>query len=138
MGRPGQALEGQHDQGVTGEHGQALAVSAVHRGLAAPGGGIVEAGQVIVDQRGAMQELYGDGCRGGQAGIIKATGLGYRQAQLRPDTGASGEHCMPNCASQFRRAAPNLASCYCAVKGCLNVGNDVHGRSPSKGRPVPV
>ena len=56
-------LECQHDQRVAGQHGERLAEGLVHRGLAAPRVGVVEAGQVVMHQRGAMQEL--DRGRGG-------------------------------------------------------------------------
>ena len=59
LGRLGQRLEGQHDQRVAGQHRDALAEGGMHRGHAAPRGGVVEAGQVVVHQRGAVQQLDG-------------------------------------------------------------------------------
>src|SRR5918994_822835 len=50
-------------EGVAGEHRQGLAEGAMNRGLAAPDRRVVEAGQVVVDQGGTVQEL--DRRRGG-------------------------------------------------------------------------
>ena len=50
-------LEGEDDQVIAGEHRDALAESAVHRGLTAPRVGRVEARQIVVNQRGAVHHL---------------------------------------------------------------------------------
>ena len=69
-----QRLERQHDQRVAGQHRQRLAEGAVHRRLAAPDRRIVEAGQVVVDQGGAMQQLD-RGRRGvGRGRVVLAAG----------------------------------------------------------------
>ncbi len=100
-----QGLERQHDQRVTGQHGQRLAEQAVDGGLAAARVGVVEAGQVVVDERGAVQQLdrrrrgFGDGRH------VLATRGGHGEAQAGADAGATGEHGMPHRAHQPRGAA---------------------------------
>ena len=46
----GQRLERGNDQRVTGQYGNAFAKLGVHRWFAAALGGVVEAGQVVVNQ----------------------------------------------------------------------------------------
>ena len=53
----GQRLKRHDDQRVAGQHGQRLAEGGLHRGAAAAGGGIVETGQIVMDQRGTVHQL---------------------------------------------------------------------------------
>ena len=109
-GRLRQRLEGQHDQRVARQHRDALAERVVNRGQAAAHRGVVETRQIVVDQRGAVQQL--DGARRGVAErrIVVAAGLGHRHAQQRTDARAAGEDRMPQGRGQLRRRPPGLCS----------------------------
>ena len=74
-----QGLEGQHDERVAGQHGDRLAEFGVHRRLAAANLGIVEAGQVVVHQRSAMQQLDRGGGGVSRRGIRVAAGFRDRE-----------------------------------------------------------
>ena len=78
-GAAGERLEGEHDQRVAGEERHRLAVGDVDRGLLAPHRRVVEAGQVVVDERGAVQEL--DRRRRG-TGVIRKDLLSLRRGFL--------------------------------------------------------
>ena len=114
-----QGLEGQHDQRIARQHRQRLAEGAVHRRLAAPGRRVVEAGQVVMDQRGAMQQLDR---RGGGVGDAPASSSpqarGHRQAELGPDAGAAGKHRVAQRGGQPGRAARGLGPREAAVRAC--------------------
>ena len=58
-----QRLEGENDQRIAGQHRGGLAEDRVQAWLAAADIRVIETGQVVMDQRCAMQQLDG-GCRG--------------------------------------------------------------------------
>ena len=97
-------LEGEHDQRVAGEHREALAVGGVHRRLAAPQRRVVEAGQVVVDERAQCSSSIA-------AAAASETPGRRRRRPARPRcTGADGcarrrEHRVPH-----RRREPGGAS----------------------------
>jgi hypothetical protein len=99
-----QRLEGQHDQRVAGKHRERLAERPVDRGFAAPNIGVVEAGKIVMDERGTVQEL--DGSRSGVGGARLAVAAGHRdgQGKARPDASAAGKHSMAHRLRQQRRA----------------------------------
>ena len=101
----GQGLVCQHDEGIAGEQGQRFAIQTVHRGLAAPGVGVVEGGHVVVHQRGAVQQLDGHGRRVAQGRGAVAAGPRHRQAELGPDACATGKHRVPHGRQQPGRGA---------------------------------
>ena len=97
-----EVLKGGHDQGVAGEHGEGLAVGGVHRGAAAAFRGVIEAGEVVVDERGAVQEL--EGARGGPGtGGVTPARLGDREAERRTQTGSASEGRVPHRRGQAGR-----------------------------------
>ena len=49
-GMNGQRLKRRHNQGVTGQYGNAFTELGVHRWFATALGGVVEARQIVVDQ----------------------------------------------------------------------------------------
>lgn len=76
QGAAGDGLEGEHDQRVSGEDGQRFAERDVDGGLAAPGVGIVEAREIVVHQRGAVQEFDAGGGGVGERRAVFAAGGG--------------------------------------------------------------
>ena len=98
-------LEGGDDQRVAGEKGQRLAIGDVNRGLAAAGIGIVETGQVVMDERGAMQQFDRGRGRLGRLGVFVAAGHGDRKAQARADARAAREHRIAQGGGDPRRLA---------------------------------
>lgn len=80
-----------------------LAIQLVHRGLAAPGVGVVEAGHVVVHQRGAVQQLDRHRRGVGEFGRVFTAGPGDGQAELGADAGAAGEHRVPHGGHQSGR-----------------------------------
>ena len=56
-GVTGEGVEREHDQRVADEHRERLAELDMHRRLAAPQIRVVETGQVVMHQGGAMQHL---------------------------------------------------------------------------------
>ena len=99
---PGQGLEGQNDERVAGQQGQRLTELLVDGRQAAAYIGVIEAGHVVVNQRGAMQQFDADRSGAAQGLCIVAAGGGHRQAQLRPDTGAARKHCVAHGGQQPR------------------------------------
>jgi hypothetical protein len=102
-GRLGQQLEGQHDQPIAGQHRQPLAIGRMHRRHAAARGRVVEARQIVMHQRGAMQQLDGRGRGVGHGRVRIAAGPRDRQAQLRTDARTAGEDRVPHRSGQQRR-----------------------------------
>ena len=78
-------FERHDDQGVSGQHRDRRAELDVDRRLAAPKSRVVEARQIVVNERGAMQQL--DRGRGGvgRRRIAVAAGLSDGEAKLRAD-----------------------------------------------------
>jgi hypothetical protein len=87
-GRPGQNLEGGHDQRVPGQKRQRLPIGAMHGRLAAPDVGIVETRHVVMDEARAMNELDRRGCRigHGRVGIPAGHGDGHADRGANPGT----------------------------------------------------
>ena len=85
-----EVLKGGHDERVAGEHRESLSVGGVHRGAAAAFGGVIEAGEVIVDQRGAVQELQGARSGPGSGGVTPAR-VGDRKTERGPQPGTAPE-----------------------------------------------
>jgi hypothetical protein len=125
---PRQHLEGQHDERIPGQHRQAFAEGAVHRGLAAACGRVVEAGQVVVHERGAVQQLQRH--RGGvtQRGLVVAAGPRHGQAQPRPYTGAAREHGVSHGGGQQGRAAGRGGGRQGGLESLFDAGEGWHGR----------
>ena len=66
--------------------------------------GIVETGQVVMDERGAVQELDRRRGRIGGGGLAVAAGHGDGQRQPRPDPRAAGKDGIAHRLRQKRRA----------------------------------
>ena len=98
--RAGQRLESQDDQRVAAEHRDAFVEAAVHRRLAATQVGVVETGEVVMDQRGAVHEFDGGGGGVDEGAVVLAAGGGDRQGQARTDAGAAREYRVTHRCSQ--------------------------------------
>ena len=105
-----QSLKRQHDERVTGQHRQAFAVRKVHRSAAPAGGGVVKTRQVVVNQRGTVQQLDGAGGGFAQFGVVVATGCRHGQTQLRAHPRASRKHGVAYGTGQFGRATLGFTS----------------------------
>ena len=122
--------KGVNDQRVAGQHGERLAIFDVDRGLAATQGGVVETGQIVVDERGAVQKL--DRRRGGvgRLRIGVATGAGHGKAKLRADAVACGKHGVAQRRRQQRRRAGALRQRHGAVERLFDTVGNLHGPPP--------
>ena len=98
-------LERQHDQRVAGQHRQRLAEGAMDRGLAAPRVGVVETGQIVVHQRGAMQQLDRGGGGVGDVRVVLAAGGGDASARRGRMRAPRGKHRVTHGGGQQRRTA---------------------------------
>ena len=104
----------------------------MHGGLAPPGRGIVEARQVVMHQRGTVQQLDGGGCGVAQAGMVVATGGGDREAEAGTDARTLGKHRGAHGGGQSRRCAVHLAGGDRSVQRALNACSGVHAFSPER------
>jgi len=84
-------FEGEDYQGVTCQHRDRRAKFDMNGRLAAPKSRVVETGQIVVNERGAMQQFYcrrsGVGC----CGIPVTAGSGHREAKLWSNTVTAGK-----------------------------------------------
>jgi hypothetical protein len=90
--RASDRLESEHDQRVTRQHRERLAELLVNRGLAAPDLGGVEAGEIVMHERGAVQELDRRSGRISRHREAVAARHGDGQTEPRPDPGAAWKH----------------------------------------------
>ena len=98
----GQHLEGERLQGVAGEDGGRLVEGAVHRRLAAAKVVVVHAGQVVMDQRIAVQKL--DRRAGAQRPLARAPEqAGGLDGEERAQPLAAAEHRVPHGGDEARR-----------------------------------
>ena len=81
---PAERLERQNDQRIAGQDRERLTISLVQGGLASAHIRVVKTGQIVVNQRGAMEQLDRGGRRVGEFGRPIATGLRHCQGQPRP------------------------------------------------------
>ena len=86
-----QRLERQHDQRIAGQHRERFAEGLVHRRPAAPRVRRVEAGQIVMHQRGAMQQFERRAGGFGRGRMILAAGGGDAVTQPRPNPRAARE-----------------------------------------------
>ena len=89
--RARERLEGGHDEGVADQDGHRLTVRAVDRRAAAPCGRVVEARQVVVHERRAVEELDRAGGGVGKLGA-RSKRLRDLEAKARAHTSAAREH----------------------------------------------
>lgn len=125
-------LKRKHDQRIPGKHREALAKGLVDGRLSASGVGIVETGQIVVYQRGAMQEFDRSCARVGERRGIVATCHRHRETEPRTDTRASGEHCV---LERGRKLPWGLGPVHLAEylgKHCLDPAHRVHARPPAR------
>ncbi len=127
---PGQGLEGQHDQGVAGEERHRLAIGDVDRRLLAPQGRVVEARQVVMDQRGAVQKFDRGRCRVRRRRIVVAAGTRHREAEPRPDAVPAREHGVADRLRQARRCAGRLRVGHGHVERPLDAPAVIHEAVP--------
>jgi hypothetical protein len=85
----------------------------VERRVSAPQIGVIEAGKVVVDQRRAMQQFDGSGCRVGKFRIGFPAGAGYGNAQRGAKPTSTGKHGVTQSRRQNWRATAGcgLADC---------------------------
>ena len=97
--------------------------------FAAPLIGVVETRQVVVDQRGAVDQF--DGQRGleGQLGMLHAAGLSNRKTQAGPDPRPSAEYCVLHGSTQQRRPLHSLCT-HGGGKRRLDLRHDIQGVYP--------
>ena len=127
-GCPRQSLEGEHDQSVSGQHGDRRSKLGVNGGLAPSRFGVVKTGQIVMHERSAVQKLDG-GCGRRRRGIAVAAGLRDRQTELWPDAVASGKDRVVQRRSQKRRRSRSGCSRNRALQGFLDAGAGLHGIS---------
>ena len=100
-----EGFEGGHDQRVPGKHRNALTEGHVHGGLAATLTGVVEAGEIVVNQRRAVQQFDRTGSTCGQHRIAVPAGSSNRQTERRADPRTTGKHRVAQRVRQQWRAA---------------------------------
>jgi len=125
-----ESLEREHDQRIAGQHGQRFAECLVHRRPPAAHIRRVEAGQIVMHQRGAMQQLErGTRCLR-RSRMILAAGGGNAVNQPRPYPGAPRKHRVAHRGSQPWRASRHLGQRNGFVEGPLDPTGDIHDRLP--------
>jgi hypothetical protein len=102
----GQRLQRQHQQAVPRQHGRCLAEGPVDGRPATPHRRVIETGQVVVNQRGTMEQF--DRGRGGTAhlGVRVPVRVGHGQAKPGADAVAGWKHGVEQGLSQVRRPTP--------------------------------
>ena len=130
-GALGQNFESLHDEGVAGENRQRLPILQMDGGLAAPHVRIIEAGEIVMDEGGAMQQLDGSRRRVRRCGVHIAAGHGHRQAELGPDAMPARENRVMKGRGQQRRRARALRGSDGLCEGLLDAVCDLHGPTPS-------
>jgi hypothetical protein len=83
-----------NDQGIAGQHSQPFAVSCMNGWLPATGIGIVEARQIVMNQRCTVQQLNRDGRRRQDPCRLDAACEPNRQAKTRAHTGPTRKYGM--------------------------------------------
>ena len=124
--RPRQGLEGQHDERIARQHGQGLAERHMDRRLAAPCGRIVKAGQIVMDERGAVQQLDGDGRCIGELGRVFPASGSDGEAQAGADAGPSGKHGVADGSGEAGRTARCLGTGDGSVQSLLDPRQGIH------------
>jgi hypothetical protein len=119
-------LEGSDDQAITDENRDPFAKLRMHTGEASPGHGIVEARHVIVDERGAVQKLNGDGGAVGGIRFAIAAGCSDGEAKTRPYACATWKYRMPQCLRQDRRASIGGRITQGALHASLDALGEIH------------
>jgi hypothetical protein len=121
-------LKGADDQGVAAEDRELLAVDDVDRRLAAAQRGVVEAGEIVVDQGGAVQQLdrHGRGERELRVGV--AAGARDLEAEARAEAGASRKDGVPERPREPRGVrrvdiGRRLASRACSMRVYASIGS---------------
>ena len=127
-----QRLEGQDDQRIARQHGQRDAEATMHARLAAPGFGIVEAGHVVMDEAGAVQQLDRGGGGGSQRRAVIAAGRRDGQRQARADARPLGEDRMPHRGREAGRGPGGLRQQDGIGQAGLDPRGDVHAHSPRR------
>ena len=124
-----QRFEREHDQRIAREHRERRAEFDVNGRLAAPQIGVVETGQIVMDERGAMQQF--DRGRGGvgRVRVAVAAGHRHRHAQLRADAVAAGEYRIAQGRGEQRGRARSLRMSDGLIQGSFDSRRDAH--SPS-------
>jgi len=107
--------------------GDLFAEGLVHRGFATPQGRIVEARQIVMHQRGAMQQFDGSRRRRREVRLVVAAGARDRERQARTNAGAAGKHGVTHGCRQQRWALGGLARRQCLGQGSLDSRHEVHG-----------
>jgi hypothetical protein len=90
------------DQRITGQYSQPLAERRMNRWLTATGIGVIKARQVVMNQRGTVQQLNCDGGCGQQPGRLDPTGEPDCQTEARAHAGPTGEYSMVHSRGQTR------------------------------------
>ncbi|MDF9793346.1 hypothetical protein M2440_004047 [Methylorubrum extorquens] len=103
------------------------------RGLLAAHWRVVEARQVVVDERGAVQKFDRRGGRLGGGGVIVAAGERDGEAEPRADAVAAGEDCVADRLRQQRRRTRRLRMRNRIVEHRLDPPADVHAVLPLSG-----
>ena len=116
----GQRLEGQHDQRVAGQHRDALAEGACTEGTPRRVAASSKQGRSSCTSEAQCSSSMAAGGGVGQRRVVVAAGAGHRQAQLRPDARAAGEHRMADRRGQQRRAPRALAQRQRALQRLLD------------------
>ncbi len=89
---PCKQLESEDNQPVADEHREFLPERLVHRDLSSPAVCIIKARQIVMNERGAVEQLN-RGCRSiGNLGQVIAAGVRDRNAQARTNSGTSRKH----------------------------------------------
>ncbi|GLS46304.1 hypothetical protein GCM10007884_42960 [Methylobacterium brachythecii] len=127
---PRQRLEGGDDQCVPGQYGQWLPEGDMHGGLLSAHRRIVEARQIVMHERSAMEEFdRGSGSVGGGFVVI-AAGSRDGQAQPRPDAVAAGKHRVADRLCQTRRRAGGLAVSDRCIESRFDPSAGIHRATP--------
>ena len=102
----------------------------MHGRLAAPEVGVVEGREIVVDERGAMQQLDGDGGGLGSGGVAVAAGAGHGEHDLRADAMAAGEHRIAQGAGEKRRGLGPGGLGEGMLQGLFDARGRLHSRLP--------
>jgi hypothetical protein len=115
---------------------------AVDGGTAAPHLGIVEAGQVVMHEGGAVQKFDRRGGRIRQARVVAAAGCRDRQHEPRADARAAREHGVVHRLREAWRTPAQGRQCERIREGPLDPHHGIHAPPPEPGsggrEPCPI
>ena len=125
-----QHIERHDNQRIPGQHRDWRAEASMNGRLAAPGVGVVETGQIVVDERGAMQEFDRRGGGRGCGRMRVAAGRRDREAELGPDPMSARKDRVVEGRREQRRRPGALRETNRALQSLFDALRRLHGSLP--------